>query len=274
MKISPKSGGLGEEEWTYYADGAWYDAEYVHIGGDVPYWEDVARETPGPILELACGTGRLTFPMASVDRARKVIGVDVAPGMIAHAERKRRMMAPVSQANLHFLTGDMRTLRLGEKFAAVVLAFNTLMHMTEDEDLEATLTTAREHLAPGGLFHLELHTPHPTIMQQRDPAARYDPQQLIDPATGQRWVVTENNHYEARTQINHMRFYYRRADAQGTPYGEERLVTLHLRVIFPRELDRWLHLAGFEVAGDWDDFTRTRPFTGEGGRRVMSLIAR
>lgn len=264
------SGGLGADEWTYYSDGAWYDAEYVHIGGDVPYWERVARESPGPILELACGTGRLSIPM-SVRAGRPVVGVDIAPSMIERALVKRSRLPPDLQANLQFLVGDMRSVRLGSKFPCVVLAFNTLMHMLEDDDLAATLATAREHLLPDGFFHLELHTPHPSIISARDPAGRYDPQQMIDPHTGYRWVVTENNRYDPRTQINHMHFYYRRADAQGRAFGEERQVTLRLRVIFPRELDRWLRDSGFEVVGDWDDFARSKPFSGEGGRRVMAL---
>ena len=47
-----------------YSDGAWYDAEYVHIRADVPLYRSIAREARGPILELAAGTGRLSFPMA------------------------------------------------------------------------------------------------------------------------------------------------------------------------------------------------------------------
>ena len=76
----------------HYADGAWYDAEYVHIGGDIPYYEQVACETDGPILELACGTGRLTFPMAAT--GVKVVGVDNSTAMLARAEAKRAALPP------------------------------------------------------------------------------------------------------------------------------------------------------------------------------------
>lgn len=259
-------GGLTPGALSYYADGVWYDAEYIHIRYDIPYYTRVAAETQGPILELACGTGRLTIPMAQAGAT--VTGVDVVPAMIDRANAKRDELPPGDRARLRFLLGDMRSLRLPERFSAVVLAFNTLMHMVHDDDLEGTLATAREHLEPGGLFHLDLHTPFPDA-EEKDAEVRYDPQEMIDPRTRERFVVTENNTYDPRTQINTMRFFYQQVDRQGRPVGDERKEELALRVLFPRELDRWLHLAGFEIVGEWDDLERKEPFTGAGGRRVL-----
>lgn len=259
-------GGINADAVHYYADGAWYDAEYIHIRYDVPYYVRVGTETKGRILELACGTGRLTIPM--IQAGAQVLGVDISEGMIAEANRKRARLPAGDQARVEFRVGDMRALRYPDKFEAVVLAFNTLMHMIDDDDLAATLETARAHLAPGGLFHLDLHTPFPQ-QEPRDPSERYDPTQVIDPKTRQRWVVSEGSSYDARTQINTMKFYYQRVDQNGKTFGEEHARTLELRVIFPRELDRWLHQHGFEIVGDWDDLEREKPFTGTGGRRMV-----
>lgn len=251
----------------YYADGEWYDAEYVHIRGDVPYYTQVARETEGAILELACGTGRLTFPMA--EAGARVVGIDTSRGMLAQANLRREALPPSQRLRLEFLQGDMRTFRAKRRFEAVVLGFNTLMHMLEDDDLLATLHTARAHLEDEGLFHLDLHTPLPEITRNRDPEGRYDPEQMIDPRNGKRYVVTENNTYDPRRQINQMRFYYQEVDEAGRDVGSERCAVVELRVLFPRELDLFMRLAGFEVVGDWDDFERTTRFSGGGGRRVM-----
>lgn len=256
----------------YYGDGTWYDAEYVHVGGDIPYYVQVAADTNGAILELACGTGRLTIPMA--EAGASVHGIDNAPAMVARAEEKRIALPPGDQERLSFEVADMRTARLGRKFSAVVLGFNTLMHMLEDDDLEAALITARAHLTPQGLFHLDLHTPFPDLRSQRDPDGRYDPQEMIEPRTRQRYIVTENNVYDPRNQINRMQFFYQPVDLVGKPSGPERRAEVRLRVLFPRELDTWLHRTGFEVLGDWEDFERHQPFSGRGGRRVLMLRPR
>ncbi len=249
----------------YYGDGAWYDAEYVHIGGDIPYYEQVARETQGELLELACGTGRLTFPMAATET--KVHGIDLAASMVDRARHKWRALGPVDRSNLSFVVGDMRSYRVDRKFEAVVLAFNTLMHLTEDRDLLATLDTVKAHLAPDGLFHFDLHTPFPELLS-RESEGRYDPQEMVAP-DGSRYVVTENNSYDPRRQINRMRFFYQQVDKGGARIGNERYAELELRVLFPRELDLILDFAGFEVLGDWDGFDRKLPFQGTGGRRVL-----
>lgn len=251
-----------------YADGAWYDAEYVHIRADIPLYRAVAREARGPILELAAGTGRLSFPMAEV--GAEVLATDVSPPMIARAREKLARAAPDVQDRLRFEVGDMRGLRLDARFDRVVLGFNGLMHMLEDEDVEATLATARHHLAPGGRVHLDLFTPYPQL-PERDPEGRYDPQQMIDPRTRERWWVTESNRYDPRRQVNHMRFHYRRAGPSGAAEGPEHTVEIPLRVFFPRELDRFLRQAGFRVAREHEDHARARPYTGQGGLRVLEL---
>lgn len=263
--LLPETGGLLPEELLHYADGDWYDAEYVHIGGDIPYYESVAREVSGSILELACGTGRLTEPMAKAGAT--VVGLDIAPSMLARAEKKRLALPPEVQARLTYQHGDMRTARLGRKFDAVVLGFNTLLHLVRDEDLEATLETVRTHLVPEGRFYFDVHTPHFGLLE-RDPNGRYDPQEMIDPHTGHRYVVTESNRFLAREQVNLLSFHYQRVDKEGASLGPERTITLRLRVLFPRELDRWLQLAGLLVVEEWDDFARGTPFSGRGGRRV------
>lgn len=254
------------ESFDHYGDGVWYDAEYVHIRGDIPYYVAVAKTVGGALLELACGTGRLTIPMAQA--GPKVVGVDAAPAMLAQARAKCTELAPPERARLSFRAGDMRSVRLGRRFDGVVLAFNTIMHMLTDDDLLAALCTARDHLARDGRFFLDLHTPLPDLLD-RDPDARYDPQQMVDPRTGHRYIVTENNRYDARRQINTMRFYYQRVDERGEAVGAERHTEVQLRVLFPREVDHWMDLAGFRIIEDWDDFERTQPFTGRGGRRVL-----
>ena len=249
----------------HYADGDWYDAEYVHMRADIPYYAGVAAHADGPLLELACGTGRLTFPMA--EAGAEVVGVDLSPPMIDRAERKRSVLSSEVAGRLSFQVGDMRHVRLGRSFAGVVLGFNTIMHMLTDADLEAALATAAAHLWPGGRFYLDLHTPL-TDLLVRDPDGRFDPQQMIEPRSGIRYVVTENNRYDPRTQINTMRFYYQPVDADERPAGPEHFTEVRLRVLFPRELDRWLSQAGFAIVEDWDGFER-QPFTGQGGRRVL-----
>lgn len=91
------------------------------------------------ILELGAGGGHL----ASHLKARfDMTLVDLSPRML---EQSRRL-----NPECRHLTGDMRSLRLDERFDAV-LVFDAISHMTTRADLLATLRTARAHLEPGGV---------------------------------------------------------------------------------------------------------------------------
>jgi SAM-dependent methyltransferase len=250
----------------HYGDGAWYDAEYVHVGADIPGYRAWAARRGGPILELACGTGRLTFPMA--ETGAEVVGVDASAPMLARAEEKRRRWSTTSSGEVSFELGDMRDVRLGRAFAGVVIGLNSLMHMTEDDDLASALETARLHLEPGGLLAVDVFSVPPAALG-RDPEDRFDPQEMIDPRDGQRYVVTESTRYDAARQLHQLSFFYLPVDSGGRPCGPELRSELELRVVFPRELDLWLRVTGFEIVGDWDDLEATTPFSGRGGRRFV-----
>ena len=258
------------ERIDHYGDGAWYDAEYVHIRGDLPYYREVARAVEGPILELACGTGRLTFAM--IEAGAEVCGIDIAPAMVAQARRRRAALSPPNRDRLTLALGDMRTFRAGRVFAGVVLGFNTLMHMLTDDDLRSALRTVGAHLPPGGRFYFDVHTPMPELLE-RDPNGRYDPQQMIEPGTGHRIIVTESNTYDPATQINAMRFYYQRVDRDGAPIGPERYAEVRLRMLEAAALDRLLAESGLEVVEDWGSFDRDRSFA-RSGRRVVVAARR
>lgn len=251
----------------HYADGDWYDAEYVHIRADIALYRAVAAEADS-VLELGCGTGRLVFPMA--EAGARVVGADNAPAMLTRARARQAMAAPVLASRLSFVEGDMRRLRLDERFDRVVIGLNTLLHMTDDNDLAAVFETARHHLVPGGRFVFDVFSP-PEGFGNRDEDARFEPQQLIHPRTQERWIVTENNRYDRRRQLNHMFFYYRRADERGDPVGPEHRTEVVLRVLYPRELDRFIEQGGFRIAAEYEDFARTRPYEAENGLRVSEL---
>src|SRR5215212_5162530 len=88
------------------------------------FYRDLARQMGGPVLELACGTGRLTLPLARDGHA--VVGLDASPVMLRAAEAK----AEAEDVEVAFFRGDMRVFDLGRRFALVILCCNSLAHLT------------------------------------------------------------------------------------------------------------------------------------------------
>jgi SAM-dependent methyltransferase len=93
------------------------------VEGDVEFYRSLASEQGGPILELACGTGRVAFPLA--EGGFRVVGVDRSRPMLAVAESKHRAANQAVASRLEFVEGDMRDFQLHRTFQAVATSVRT-----------------------------------------------------------------------------------------------------------------------------------------------------
>jgi len=107
------------------------------------------------ILDLGCGTARHDIVLAAL--GYEVVGVDRSPEMLAMA--KKRFTG-------RLVEGDVRNLDLGEQFAAVLSLFHVMSYQTTDEDVLATMRTAKRHLREGGVFLFDFWY-GPAVLAQR-----------------------------------------------------------------------------------------------------------
>ena len=108
---------------------------------DVPFYVDLARQSRGPVLEIACGTGRVLLNIARGGIA--IEGVDNSSAMLgvlkARLEREAREVR--DKVTLH--EGDMRSFRLGKKFPLAIIPFRPMQHMYTLQDQVDALTRPR-----------------------------------------------------------------------------------------------------------------------------------
>jgi ubiquinone/menaquinone biosynthesis C-methylase UbiE len=144
------------DPWNAYAP--FYDWENARTLGraDLPFWRRVAREARGRILELGCGTGRLTLPLAK--SGLDLVGIDLAEAMLARAERRvRARRRRGGGRSPQLVRGDMRTLPFRRNSLSMVLApYGVLQSLLSDRDLAATLASVSRVLKTEGLFGIEL----------------------------------------------------------------------------------------------------------------------
>ncbi|WP_027154863.1 class I SAM-dependent methyltransferase [Mesorhizobium sp. WSM2561] len=138
---------------TLYDLPSLYDA-VVKPGPCASFYRKLACSTGGPILELACGTGRLTIPLA-LD-GHEVVGLDASYPMLSAARAK----AEAKRAKVEFVLGDMCRFDLGRYFALVIVSCNSLAHMTANEDIVECLSRIARHLVPGGLLAFDVVNPN------------------------------------------------------------------------------------------------------------------
>lgn len=102
------------------------------------------------ILELGCGTGAHAEHLARMGFS--VHGVDRSETMLAGAAARKAGLPADLAGRLSFGEGDVRTVRTGDTYDAVISLFHVMSYQTTDADLAATFDTAAAHLAPGGPF--------------------------------------------------------------------------------------------------------------------------
>ncbi|MBP2232835.1 SAM-dependent methyltransferase [Azospirillum agricola] len=145
-------------------------AALARIGllGDVAFYTEQAVASGGPVLEIGCGTGRLTIPLARA--GVEVRAVDVSEAMLARLRDRLAREAPEVRARVHVVRQNASTLDLpGCAAKLAILPFNVLMLIPDAEETRHALRAAARHLAPGGLFALDVMNPA-TLPWQADPA--------------------------------------------------------------------------------------------------------
>jgi len=238
-----------------YRDGRHYDALNSFLVADIPFYVEEARRSGGPVLELACGTGRLTIPIAQ--SGVEIVGLDLTPSMLAHARTK----AEAAGVKIEFVEGDCRDFDLGRKFALIFMAFNSMQHLHDYESLAALFRNVRRHLAQGGRFIFDVFNPKVEILA-RSPEGRRLEREYQDP-DGKGTMRFENSmNYDDASQVSHIKCYFvRRGDC-----GEEldvRIEELHLRSFFPQELELLVRSQGFEIVEKFGNFERKQFGSGE-----------
>ena len=240
----------------HYADAEQYDHEYQRRKDDITFYLRIAEEfaKAKPILELGCGSGRLTVPLLRA--GHRVVGIDAAPAMVERL-RTRLQNLPrdvASRAELH--VADFRELAtagsvLGRaRYELVVCPFNAFQHLYERQDVERFLDGVRAHLRPRGLFVFDLMSPDLGWLS-RDSTKRWSRTRYKDPRTGLPMIYSTQIVYDAPLQIAFMTIFYERAD--GKKRGSRRTLLTH-RHFYPRELEALLHYNGFEIIRRDGDF--------------------
>jgi SAM-dependent methyltransferase len=132
-----------------------YDWECQEVLGrgvqDVPFWIDVAHNAGGGhhILELACGTGRVTLPLAQA--GFEITGLDNDPAALAVARLRRGAATwPL------LVAADMRRFTLRGRFDTIIVPYNSFQLLTDANAVTACLGSVAEHLASGGTFGVEV----------------------------------------------------------------------------------------------------------------------
>ena len=250
----------GWEGWDEYAP--FYDWENAQTLGrrDVPFWIRVAGEARGPVLELGCGTGRVSLPLAQA--GVKLVGIDRSAPMLARAATRtsrtlrtsrtpRTPGTPGTPGTPVFVRGDIRALPFARRGFAMVLApYGILQSLVRERDLAAALDSVARVLRRGGTFGIDLV---PDVPQWREYTDRVQ-MQGRDGAAHLTLVESVRQDPARHLTTFKQRYIVRRGDTTT-----EHPFALTFRTLSVHQMTRRLARAGFAVNTVLGDY-RGRPW--------------
>jgi SAM-dependent methyltransferase len=127
------------------------------------FYVELARETDGPLVELAVGNGRVAIPVAR-ETGRHVLGIDSSPAMLTQARER----AAAAGVDLELREGDMRELELDQPAGLIYVPFRSLGHLPTWADRRRVFERAYASLRPGGRFAWNFFVFDPRIAAAND----------------------------------------------------------------------------------------------------------
>lgn len=209
----------------------------------IAFYCDLAKTVGGPALEIACGSGLVTIPLAAM--GLEVTGVDLARSMLEHARKK----AEAQGLNIRWVEADARSFELGAQYQFILLTGNAFQAFLRREDQEALLATVKRHLAPNGIFAFETRNPSGHDLTNQ-PEEEFD--QRYTSVERYQVSVSFTQAYDPIAQVMYWTSYRRWNDG-----GQDHTKETHIacRFTHPQELEALLHYNGFEVIeqyGNWN----------------------
>jgi SAM-dependent methyltransferase len=225
------------DKYADYYDLLYEDKNYKE---ESAYIEQIIKkhsQNAKTILDLGCGTGTHDFILT--EKGYHLTGLDNSETNIQKARLKTSSLG-LNSPTIKFIKSDIRNARLNETFDVVISLFHVMSYQTTNSDLISALTTAKEHLKPGGLFIFDCW---------------YGPAVLADPPTvriknveNENISVTRIADPEMRPNDNIVNVNYRiLIKDKATCRVEEIHETHSMRYLFNPEVEEMLHRTGFKL---------------------------
>jgi ubiquinone/menaquinone biosynthesis C-methylase UbiE len=237
-------------------------AHWESTNPDIGFLRECFRDIDGPILELACGTGRAAVPLA--EAGYQVHGLDASRDMLAVAAAKKEKMAPEASERLFLTAGNMRDFTFPIQFSGIYSTFRSFQNLLTPEDQETCLRCIYRPLRTDGLLVLNLFDPRYELLVPGECPAAASSRSLVHPISGNRVMV------EVLQRVNDVLRQCLTEVWRFTEFGPDNTTVLRqeeeileLRWTFRQEMRYLLRLCGFRVVAEYSDFEMSPPNYGQ-----------
>ena len=244
------------KDLSEYTSGADYDAQYAELyEPEISYLKRLALQQNGPILDVGCGTGVVTIPLA--ETGLETVGVDLTRAMLGRAREKAK-----GKDNLSFHLANALDFELATRFSLAVMTGNAFQQFLSEGEIRTLLANIHAHLSTGGFLVFDTRLPEGYDLSLDDEFKFY--QTYTDPTGGEVRYFDKQTRYGAETGL--LSFEMKRQYADGT----ERRSSNTIKFTPLETLLALLREGGFEVVKRYKNW-ELEPFETGGANVVLEV---
>lgn len=124
--------GNNKKANLYRVTASLYDLDQRNITkDDISFYLEYASKLHGSILELACGTGRVTIPLAN--EGYNIWGIDLSREMLGQLKIEMENLQEAVKKRIHITQADMTNFELGRAFSLIIIPFRSFQSLISEE---------------------------------------------------------------------------------------------------------------------------------------------
>ena len=224
--------------------------DWIHtFKGDIQFWIHHAKQGGGRVLELGCGTGRITWEVAGA--GFPVVALDISPGMLKLADAKRALYPDA--ASVIFKCEDMRKFKLGIKFPVIIMPGRSFEHILTTDDQIETLKNCVDHLNDQGKIIIFVFGPPPDDADEKSEEFHGN---IINPDSGNLCRYSTRQSIDRERQIITVRQRLEELSANGDIYREWIYAPIQYRWSTAEELEKLGHALNLKIVGRYSDWLK------------------
>ena len=249
--------GNNKEVNLFRVTASLYDLDQRNITkDDISFYLEYASKLHGSILELACGTGRVTIPLAN--EGYDVWGIDLSKEMLDQLKVKMENLQEEVKQRIHINHADMTNFELGREFSLIIIPFRSFQSLTSEEQQKACLHTIHRHLSGGGYFTIDVFKPYAQLDKSWIQPEVLD-WETVDPITNNKVRRTHiRREIDIKNQIIYPELIYYVTNQDGV---EKKIVEpLALKYYYEEQMRNLLQSNGFRIVEELGNYDR-RPIS-------------
>jgi SAM-dependent methyltransferase len=253
---------LRNSAWLYDVDNR------DNLTDDIQFYVDYAKNLKcANILELGCGTGRVSLALAIA--GFNVTGLDLSNEVLDVFRQKLDNTDNNTKHRIEIIHGNMANFELNKPFDLIIVPFRAFQCLADDNDIEKSLTSIRNHLTDRGIFIVNVFNPNPDRMNENWCCPEKIQWELLDEKTGN-YVVKKysQDKIDLENRVMYITFIYEVKDkADNTSEIKDKL---KLKYYYSHQLRAEVEKSGLEVAEEYSWYDKSPP----GGREIILICRR